>query len=48
MELKVKMDFRDTGQGADDMTAGMMTDMLEKVAEAEVPELIAIFEIYDE
>ena len=25
------MDFRDTGQGADDMTA-MMTDMLEKVA----------------
>ena len=25
------MDFRDAGQGADDMTA-MMTDMLEKVA----------------
>ncbi len=33
MELQVKMDFRDTGQGADDMTA-MMTDVLEKVAEA--------------
>ena len=28
------MDFRDTGQGADDMTAGMMIDVLEKVAEA--------------
>ena len=33
------MDFRDTGQGADDMTAGMMTDMLEKVAEAAKAEI---------
>ncbi len=39
MELQVKMDFRDTGQGADDMTAGMMTDMLEKVAEAAKAEI---------
>jgi ribonucleoside-diphosphate reductase alpha chain len=40
MELQVKMDFRDTGQGADDMTAGMMTDMLEKVAEAAKAEIV--------
>ena len=33
------MDFRDTGQGADDMTAGMMTDVLEKVAEAAKAEI---------
>ena len=34
------MDFRDTGQGADDMTAGMMTDMLEKIAEATHAEIV--------
>jgi len=33
------MDFRDTGQGADDMTAGMMTDVLEKVAETAKAEI---------
>ncbi|WP_397590167.1 ribonucleotide reductase N-terminal alpha domain-containing protein, partial [Sphingorhabdus sp.] len=33
------MDFRDTGQGADDMTAGMMTEVLEKVAEAAKAEI---------
>ena len=39
MELQVKMDFRDTGQGADDMTADMITDVLEKVAEAAKAEI---------
>ena len=33
------MDFRDTGQGADDMTADMITDVLEKVAEAAKAEI---------
>ena len=39
MELQVKMDFRDAGQGADDMTAGMMTDVLEKAAQAAKAEI---------
>ena len=39
------MDFRDTGQGADDMTAGMMTDMLERVAETAKAEIAEAKEV---